>query len=488
MKFSSLRTWLFPAFLLAGSLVGVLILWPRDVKPPRMDESELRPVPPTPAAPTSEADRLEVRNRYGEFAFERRGEGWTLTRPFTARANNRILVQLMERLGKLEFGIVVSRDPKNQEQEKVAGKLAVEVRLFKGSQPLWHVFLGKSSDFTLFRVADTAEIWQVRGALRQQFVRDASAWLEPQLMTEPVDQVRSVAYLLPDRGVFARFGLEKPGEPVLVEGDGVKVFEPTRVTRSLTRLFQLRLHQVEDDPAKVKERMRVLAGGVEVEYASGRAQRFLVGVGEGADSPLLLEERAAASGKYQEAQHLAMVHTHMLRGVLFLRPLDLESHLVFATQEEPVVSLRGRCEGFTYDLVRDERKNFSVKASSHPFALARSSVEGFFRFLSGDLLTAVAILLPQEVPAGFEVTPESDFVELDTIVEGKKHTVRVAWGPMTPVDHAGIRYHHVTVSTRPGVVFQVMDKKIIPICRTKLTWQLKAEDAEYLPVPGRLVQ
>jgi len=33
-----------------------------------------------------------------------------------------------------------------------------------------------------------------------------------------------------------------------------------------------------------------------------------------------------------------------------------------------------------------------------------------------------------------------------------------------------------------------MEKKIMPICRTKLTWQLKAEDAEYLPSRERLVQ
>jgi hypothetical protein len=488
MKLSSLRPWLIPTVLLAGAVVGVLVLWPRDVKPPRMDESELRPAPPVPAAPVTEADRFEVRNRHGEFAFERRAEGWTLVRPFTARANHKLLVQLLERLGKLEFGIVVSRDPKNHEQEKVAGKLAVEVRLGKGSQPLWHVFLGKSSDFTLVRVADSAEIWQVRGALRQQFVRDAAAWLDPQLMAEPVDQVRSVSYLLPDRGVLVRFLLEKPGEPTLAEGSSVKVFDPSRVTGSLARLSQLRLHRVEIDPPKMKERTRVLAGGVEVEYASGRAQRFLLAAAEGADTPILIEERASGSGKFQEAQHLAVVHSHMLRGLLFSRSLDLESHLVFATPEEPVAALRGRCEGFTYELERDGRGVLVAKASSQPFALARSSVEGFFRFLGGDLLTAAAILLPQEVPAGHGVTPESDFVELDMLQDGKKSTVRIAWGPLTPVDQAGIRYHYVTSSARPNVVFQVMDKKIIPICRTKLTWQLKAEDAEYLPVPGRLVQ
>lgn len=487
MKLSSLRPWLFPAILLAGAVVGVLALWPRNVKPPRMDESEMWPAPPVPVAPIAEADRLEVRNRHGEFSLELRAEGWTLVRPFTARANHKLVNQLLERLGKLEFGIVVSRDPKHQEQEKVAGKLAVEVRLFQGSRPLWHVFLGKSSDFTLFRVADSVEIWQVRGALRQQFVRDAAAWLEPQLMTGTVDQVRSVTYLLPEGGVFARFGLEKPGEPTLVKGGDVKSFDPSRVLRSLTRLSQLRLRRVEADPGKAKELMRVLAGGVEVEYASGRAQRFLLGAA-GADTPFLVEERENATGEFRESQHLALVQTHLLRGLLLLRPIDLESHLVFAAQEASVVALRGRCEGFTYELERDERKSFSVKTSSEPFALARSSLEGFFRFLGGDLLTAVAVLLPQEVLAGFEVTPESDFVEMDTVRDGKKSTVRIAWGPMITIDEASFRNHYVTVTTRPGLVFQVVDKKIIPICRTKLTWQLKAQDAENLPVPGGFVQ
>ncbi len=488
MKLSTLRPWLFPTVLLAGAVVGVLVLWPRNVKPPRMDESELRPAPPVPAAPVTEADRLEVRNRHGEFAFERRAEGWTLIRPFTARANHKLLVQLQERLGKLEFGVVVSREPKSQEQEKVAGKLAVEVRLGKGSQMLWHVFLGKSSDFTLFRVADSNEIWQVKGALRQQFVREAAAWLEPQLMSGPVDQIRAVSYLLPDRSVLARFALQKPGAPTLAEGGVVRVFDPSRVTRSLARMSALRLQRIETDPAKMKERMRVLAGGLEVEYASGRAQRFLIGAAEGSDTPVLVEERADAAGEFRAPQHLSVVHTHLLRGVLFSRPLDLESHLLFSTPEESVVALRGQCEGFTYELERDERKNFVVKTSSEPFALARSSLEGFFRMFVGDLLTAAAILLPQEVPTGFEATPGSDFVELDTVLDGKKGTVRLTWGKITAIDASGYRNHFVTVSTRPGVVFQVVEKKIIPICRTKLTWQLKAVDAETLPVPGGFVQ
>lgn len=488
MKLSALRPWLFPTILLAGAAIGVLVLWPRNVKPPRMDDSELRPALPVPGAPVTEADRFEVRNRHGEFAFERRAEGWTLIRPFTARANHKLLVQLLERLGKLEFGVVVSREPKSHEQEKVAGKLAVEVRLGKGSQPLWHVFLGKSSDFTLFRVADSNEIWQVKGALRQQFVRDSVDWLEPQLMAGPVDQVRAVSYLLPDRSVLARFAFQKPGEPTLAEGGVVQVFDPSRVTRSLARMSALRLQRIETDPAKMTERMRVLAGGLEVAYASGRAQRFLIGAAEGSDTPILVEERADASGEFRPPQHLSIVHAHLLRGVLFSRPLDLESHLVFASREESVVALRGRCEGFSYELERDERKNFSVKTSSEPFALARSSVEGFFRMFVGDLLTAAAILLPQEVPPGFEATPGSDFVELDTVLDGKKSTVRITWGKTTDVDASGYRNHFVTVSTRPGVVFRVVDKKIIHLCRTKRTWQLKAQDPENLPVPGGFVQ
>jgi hypothetical protein len=297
-----------------------------------------------------------------------------------------------------------------------------------------------------------------------------------------------VAYLLPDRRVLARFRLEKPGEPVLAGGEDVKVFDPARVTRSLARLHQLRLHRLEADPARMKELTRAFIGGVEVEYASGRAQRFLAGETVKADSPLMIEERMAGSGEFREAQFLALVHDHLVSGVLMGRPLDLESHLVFSTPEEPVTSLRGRCAGFTYELVRDERRNFTVKASSESFALARASLEGFFRFLSGGLLTSESLLLPAEVPAGHEVTPESDFSELDVVVDGKKSTVRIAWGKITPFDSDGSQYHFTTVSTRPGVVFRVPAKKIIPICRTKLTWQLKAEDAEYLPVPGRFVQ
>jgi len=486
MKLSAIRSWIVPALLLLGASVGILLLWPRDVKPPRIDESELRPTPPVPAIPLSGADRLEIRNRYGEFAFEKRAEGWTMTKPFTARASDKLLTGLVERLGKLEFGIVASRDPKSHEQEKVAGKQAVEVRLGKGSSVVWHLFLGKSAEFTLLRVDGSPEIWQVRGAVRQQFVRDAVGWMEPELLAEPVDRIRTVRYLRPDGSLFAEFSQEKPGE--LKATDAGRTFHAGRITRSLARLSQLRLHLVEADPVKMKELVKASAGGVEVGFASGRGQRFMFSAGDAADTAVMIEERAAGVDRFQAASHVAIVHTHMLREALLVRPLDLEDPLLYVVKEEAVTALRGQCEKFTYDLVRDERRSFTRKASSEEFALARSSVEGFFRFLSGGLLTAVAVLDSAEVPAGFAPGPSSDFVELDTVVDGKKETVRITWGAMTPIDFAGTRYHYVTSTTRPGRVFQVMEKKIMPICRTKLTWQLKAEDAEYLPSRERLVQ
>jgi len=489
MKRSVLITWMIPAVLLTGAAVGILVLWPREVKPPTLEEANLRPVPPVPLAPLAEVDRLDVRNRYGEFSLEKRADGWVMTRPFLARANQSLVKNLFERLGKLEFGLVVSRDPKSQEQEKVAGKLAVELRLHRGAQVIWHVFLGKSDDFTLFRASDSLEIWQIRGAVRQQFVRDAVGWIDPQLIAEPVAGLRGIRYLMPDQSQFAHFRLEKPATVTLAEGPEVlKNFHASRVTRSLSRLFSLRLHRVESDPAKIRAALASPFGGVELEFASGKRLRLTIGAGTDADSHVRIEEKAPGAANFQEYVYAAIVHTHMLREMLLLRPLDLEDPLLHSATAEAVFALRGQCEQFTYEIVRDERKKFVVKSSSQEFALANSSIEGFFRFLSDELLTAARVVDPQEVPVEFAVGPGSDFLELEQLVNGKKTVVRIAWGKMTPVDGAGIRYHHVTVSTRPDLVFQVMEKKIMPICRTKTTWQLSATDPEYLPTPGMFVR
>ncbi|MBU1070379.1 hypothetical protein KJ975_12495 [Myxococcota bacterium] len=485
MKKSDIKTWLFPAVMLTGAAIGILLLWPREVKPPTMEEAKVRPVPPVPGAPLEEVDRMDVRNRYGEFSLEKRADGWMMIRPFLARANQTVIKSLFERLGKAEFGIVVSRDVKSQEQEKVAGKLAVEIRLHRGAEPVWHFFLGKSSDFTLFRMADSNDIWQIRGALRQQFVRDSVGWIEPALIVEPQDALRSVRYMKADRSLFAHFRIEKPGAPTLGEGqEHIRSWHPARVKRSLARLFQGRLHLVEADPAKNREAFKTEDGGVELEFASGRQVRLTFGVGDGKDTPVRIEEKAPKGEKYQEYPYIAIVHSHMLRETLLKRTLDLEDPVIFSTAAESVEALRGLCDKFSYELERDARKVMVVKSSSQTFALAKSSLEEFFRFLSQGLLTAATVLEPGEVPAEFAVTPKSDHVEFDLLVERKKSTVRVAWGAMTPLDSFGIRYHYVTVSTRPGLVFRVMEKNILPICRTKTTWQLKAEDPENIPVPG----
>jgi hypothetical protein len=483
---SPLKTWIFPAVLLIGAAVGILLLWPRDVKPPTMEQAQLRPVPPAPVAPLTEADRFDVRNRYGEFSFEKRTEGWMMTRPFLARANQTMLHGLFERLGKLEFGIVVSRDPKSQEQEKVGGKLAVEISLHRGPQPLWHFYLGKSAEFTLFRMEKSLDIWQLRGALRQQFVRDAAGWIEPQLIGEKKDQLRGITYLRGDSTVFAKLRMEPPDTLTLADGqEAPKTWHPSRVRRSLARLFQARLHAVEADPGKIREAFSVVDGGVELEFASGKALRLTFAAGAGPLTAVRVEERAPGGGKFQEYHYVVTVHSNLLRETLLKRPVDLEDPLVFATAAEAVTAVRGQCEKFTYGIVRDEKLNFVVKAGSQTFALAKSSMEDFLGFLSKGLLSAAVVLESQEVPDGLAVNAESDFVELDTLADGKKSTVRVSWGPLGPVDNAGIRYHFVTVSTRPGLVFQVMDRKILPICRTKLTWQLQVSDPENIPVPGQ---
>ncbi len=133
------------------------------MKPPTLQQSGIRPPIPTPVEPLEKADGLRVKNRYGEFFFDRRPDGWYMTAPFAAKANDKLISGLLRKMQTFQFGLVVSSSSETHARDKVSGKQAIEVEILHQKRTLWHFYLGKSSEYTLFRAENSNDVWQISG-------------------------------------------------------------------------------------------------------------------------------------------------------------------------------------------------------------------------------------------------------------------------------------------------------------------------------------
>lgn len=479
-----IKTWLVPLIFIIAGGICIFFLWPKNIQPPTLQQSGIRPPEPAPTEPLEHADGLRVKNRYGEFVFARKNEGWFLVSPFTAKANDKMMMHLIEKMRTFQFGLVVSSASETHARNKVGGKQAVEVEVFREKRSVWHFYLGKSSDYTLFRAEGSNDIWQIRGALRQLFVRDTTAWLRPEVVGKSEKDVTQVAFFQPDGREFARFALEGEAREIkaLMLPPNI-VWHPLRVKRSLQRLLNLRLSFVQ---ANVSQLNTAVQGTVELVFDDNTALRLTLYTSQDDRVPIRLETRNTANEKFQIVPYVPFVQAHTLRDLLLLDAVDLTDPRVIQTDEASVVAMRGKCGDFTWDFVRDASGSFVVKSSSREFALARSRLDEFFAFLSSGKFEASDVVEPAKVPPDLMPDTKSDFLELDILQENNKkpQTVRIVWGKATPME-SGIWYHYTMVVGRNHIVYKVMDKFIVMSCRDRESWMLQPKDPENTPVPGQ---
>ncbi len=488
MNLDKLKKLWIPGIFVVVTLVGIFLLWPRSIKPPTMHESQVRPPVPRPTISLEEIDGMTVKNRFGTFVFEKRGQDWFMTEPLVGLANPGVFSRVFNRLTDPEFTIVVDRSEKSQSSQKVAGRQAVEVRLTRQGRPGWHFFLGKSSAYTLFREDGSRDVWQIKGALRQLFVRDSMGWMDPRLVQKPVEEVVAVTFLKPDGSVYRHFRREDDHAwKVSMEDSVPKEWSDALLKRSVSRLFALRAQRLLTDAKIPREKS---TGGVELDFSDGNKLRLRLYPDSPENVHVVQETRRSDEDQWRKIPHVFEVFSHQASEILLLHPLDLENPLVFASEFSPVQVISGKCEGFSYVLERDSANIFKVKSSSGELVLSQASVEGFFRAIAPGRLRATKMVLADEVPKEYAPHGDSDYVELELLPENEQNrrVIRIVWGKMTPPDVANRHHHYVTVSDRPGIIFQVEEVRIMPLCRTKETWQLKSVDQELVPTRENTVQ
>jgi len=479
----NIKKWIFPVVMVISAGLGIFWLWPKNIKPPTLQQTEFRPPVPVPAN-LDRADALRIKNRYGEFRFIRKTDGWHMTAPFAAKASDKLISGLLSKMQAFQFGLVVSQSPETHVRDKVDKKQAVEVEVSAENRSLWHFYLGKSTEYTLFREEGSNNVWQIRGAQRQAFVRDAAAWMRPEIVGKREQDVVQLAFFRPDGSEFVRFSFDGEAREIKTSQlpQGIS-WHPARVKRSLTRLLSLRLSFVETGPAKTGADSE---GTAELVFADGTAMRISIFREQNERVPLHIEERSVPGEAFRPLPYVPLVQSHTLRDLLLLNALDMADPMVFKTDESSVVAMRGKCSGFSWDFIRDQSGSLVVKSSTREFALARSRLDEFFNFLSSGKLEASDVVNPMDVPAEFMPGTDGDFLELDILQEKNKkpQTVRIAWGKPTPVNESGIWFHYATVSGRSDRVYKVMDKNIVAICRDRDSWMLQPKDPENTPVPG----
>lgn len=206
---------------------------------------ERRPHTQTPYS-SLEADsllRVEIRKGDTTSIFERIGGQWELTQPFSYRADQDALTNLLKKLAELELGEVISANPDKFPTFQVDDSSGVLVKAYgRGERPAISVILGKmSSDFQhcYLRFPQRGKVYMVRGVSRYMADRKVDDWRDKTILSFDTEKVIELAYIYPN----TKFSLTKEEGKWMLEKQEA---DSTKVTQVLSLLSDFKADGFKD--------------------------------------------------------------------------------------------------------------------------------------------------------------------------------------------------------------------------------------------------
>lgn len=297
--------------------------------PEKGDRSATPKTRPLSAITASAVQRLTVRGKSGEVVLERDGTRWRLTKPVAYPADRVAVEAAVERLGKLEFGDLVSELPTKQSELEVDDRTGIRVTAEGGGKVLGELTVGKVvEEFTMVRPAGKNQIYQAVGAFRMDFDREVRNWRDRTILELKQDEVRGLEVTSPS----GRISLARKDQnsPWKVESSTVKVETldesvPRNLVASLSSLAAL---DFADGVTAEKAGLDQPSATIVARLAGGKSYTVLVGASEKDNTWL----------KRADQPQIFVVQKASLEG-LARRPIDFRDKTVLSFKPEDLVSL-----------------------------------------------------------------------------------------------------------------------------------------------------
>jgi hypothetical protein len=158
---------------------------------------------PLPRITVSAAKQISITSK-GTTVVLVRGDKdtWTLTKPVGYPADKYAVDSMTEKLGKLEFGDLVTELKGKHPEYEVDDKSGVHVTASDGQKTVADFYLGKViDDFTMLRPAGKDQVYQAVGSLRFVFDREVKNWRKRTIVELKQEEVRGLEVAAFDQNI-----------------------------------------------------------------------------------------------------------------------------------------------------------------------------------------------------------------------------------------------------------------------------------------------
>ncbi len=274
--------------------------------------------------------KLSVTHKGKTVVLERHGKDqWKVTSPVSYAADKYAADTAVEKLEKLEFGDLITKQKTKHAEYEVTDKAGIRVVASDGKATLADFYFGKTlNDHTMFRLKGKDEIYQVVGSQRFAFEREMKNWRKREIVEFKQEQARKLEVTGGAGAITLSRKDEKASWKVDASATPIKTLDDSAVSDVLRVLSSLSAFKFADKKKPAEVGLGTPVNTLKVTLADKKTHTLLVGATRGD------ETWVQAGGKPQ----VFVVQKHSAKDLL-KRPIDFRDKTVLTFKVDAIVSL-----------------------------------------------------------------------------------------------------------------------------------------------------
>ncbi|MBN2724438.1 MAG: DUF4340 domain-containing protein [Deltaproteobacteria bacterium] len=483
MKTNKIFKTVLPFIILVVLSGGIYFLWPKDIKPPTLnDKNSSDGDYPLTAADLKDVDKLEVKNIHGNFRLEKINGTWFLTSPIKSVASQRRLNAMLLKLSGIRYSMMISDSPKTFRTYKVDDKNALRLKIFSKGKMKKTIYIGKSRKFSLIRQKSSNSVWQLKGAIRQVFVLDSIGWIEPRVAEGKYKDVKTFSIFRNEKQLY-EFSRGPKGDWKVLKGDVPEDFTSDNIRHGVMDFLNLKIQRINND-----------VNGKEKYFKSGRVKAVLT-MNSGKTFQFISGDTI---GQYinieiPEVTWLGEIFARNVRNTLILDKYDLMNGVMWQGNKDDINEISGSCRGFEFKMSRkDPKSGFKYVKGNISFSPSPAKMKSYTKNLAAKGFHVEKIIEHNDdIYSNSGLSPESDFIEIKKF-NGER--TRCQFGKEIQGDMKGYFWTWTQCEGKEKLLFKIEREVLYRICPDKKSISADFVDPETIPkmkldkgaVPGKI--
>ena len=274
--------------------------------------------------------KLSITAKGKTVVLQRQGKDqWEVVSPVDYPADKYAADTAVEKLEKLEFGDLITKQKARHAEYEVNDKAGIRIVASEGAKPVADFYLGKvMNDHTMFRLAGKDEVHQVVGSQRYAFEREIKNWRKQEITEFKKEQARKLELTTAGGAITLSRKDEKASWKVNQSAVAIKQLDDSVVNAVLQAMHALTAYKFADGKKPQEVGLDKPSATIKVTLADKKSQILLVGSHKGDDYWV----------KSADAAQIFLIQKSTAKDLL-KRPIDFRDKTVLSFKEDDVVSL-----------------------------------------------------------------------------------------------------------------------------------------------------